>query len=412
MRTQAKSTQFANQNINEGLDYFLLLAVASIAALGLVMITSASLDYAGHFYGQPLFYFYRHIFYICIALTAAIVVFQFPISFWEKFSVFLLIAGFLSLMMVLIPGIGKEVKGASRWVALGSLTIQTSEFAKFGLVMYLAGYLVRQQEKVRSHIAGFINPMCVVILMIVLLILQPDFGSVVVLLSAALGMLFLGGVRLTQFVLLIVMSFVAIYFMVVDVEYRMDRLIAYLNPWEHESGKSYQLVQSLIALGRGEWFGLGLGNSVQKLFFLPEAHTDFVFAILAEELGFVGCIAVLSVYTFMIYKFIQIARNAETAGMLFGAYVIYGATIILALQMFINVGVNIGLLPTKGLTLPLISYGGSSLLVTSMFIAIIFRVDVESKALLKRKQTRKGNTIKKEVKKKEKLPRSRGKVYA
>lgn len=383
MRTQVKSMHASVKPLRAygyrfaGFDTWLLMAALALAALGLVMITSASVDYAHRQFQQPLFYFYRHCVYLVISGIAAFAAFQVPVSQWSKYAVHVLFGGFFLLVIIWIPGLGHTANHATRWLALGPFTLQVSELAKIGVVVYLASYLVRQAELVKSHILGFFNPMIVMTMLVVLLLLQPDFGAVVVLLGAALSLLFLGGVRIWQFGALIVVCAAAVALMVYSEEYRMARMVAFLDPWTYQQGGGYQLVQSLIAFGRGEFFGLGIGNSIQKLFFLPEAHTDFIFAVLAEELGLFGCIATLCVYAFLIIRILRVAYRAERIGRLFGAYVAYGVALIFSIQLFINVGVNIGLLPTKGLTLPFLSYGGSSLLASGIFIAMVLRIDQE-----------------------------------
>ncbi len=361
------------------IDCLLLGVMLLLVAVGLVMISSASQDYAGQRYGDALFHTRRHLMYMVIAAGLSLAAFKVPISAWEKSGPYILLASFIVLIAILIPGLGRTANHATRWLVVGPLTLQGSELAKLGVIIYLGGYLVRQHELVRSHWIGFMNPMAVMLALVILLILEPDFGAVVVLLSATLGMLFLGGVRLWQFGVLVAVCGIAVALMVTSSEYRMDRLSAFLDPWADQFGEGYQLTQSLIAFGRGEWFGIGLGNSIQKLFYLPEAHTDFVFAILAEELGFVGCLVVLSLYVFLIWRILTVARSAEGAGNAFSAYVAYGIALVFSTQLFINVGVNIGLLPTKGLTLPFLSYGGSSLLISCVFISLVLRIDYELK---------------------------------
>lgn len=383
MRTQVKSSAAALAPVSAnsrifGLDGWLLLPALALVAIGLVMITSASLDYAGRKHGDALFYVHRHFAYLVIAACASLACLRIPVQLWNRYAVHLLFASFVLLLLIFVPGLGHTANSATRWLALGPFTLQVSEVAKLGVVFYLASYLVRQEDRVRSHVLGFINPMIVMMLLVVLLLFQPDFGAVVVLLGAALGLLFLGGVRLWQFGILIAASLLAIAVMVLSEEYRMARFDAFLDPWSYQEGGGYQLIQSLIAFGRGDLFGLGLGNSIQKLFFLPEAHTDFIFAVLAEELGLFGCTAVLALYALLIGRLLFIALRAQAAGADFGAYVVYGFALLFAIQCFINVGVNIGLLPTKGLTLPFLSYGGSSLLVSTVSIAIALRIESET----------------------------------
>ena len=362
-------------------DWWMLGAVLALLAIGWVMITSASLDYAQAKYGDALFHTRRHGIYLVLAMLLGMLAFLLPLSQWQRLGPALLVLSFIVLVLILVPGIGVTANNATRWLPVGPLTVQGSEVAKLGVIIYLGNYLVRQHERVRSHWSGFINPLLVMTVLVVLLILEPDFGAVVVLMGAALGMLFLGGVRIWQFLLVMTASSLAAVLMVVSSPYRMARLTSYLDPWSDQFGSGYQLTQSLIAFGRGEWFGLGLGNSIQKLFYLPEAHTDFLFAILAEELGLVGCLLVLGLFALLIVRMLIVARRAEGLGDAFSAYVAYGVAIVFAAQLFINVGVNIGLLPTKGLTLPFISYGGSSLLVSCVLIGILLRISSEQAAV-------------------------------
>ena len=358
-------------------DYWLLGAALALLLVGVVMIASASMDYAGQRYGEPLFFLHRHLVYIVLALALSLIAFRFPMALWQRLSPLLLLSSIAVLLLILVPGVGHTANNATRWLALGPFTLQGSELAKLAVVAYLGSYLVRQQELVKSRWMGIISPMIVMVALVVLLLLQPDFGAVVVLFGTALGMLFLGGARLWQFSLVLLASLLAAVAMVASSPYRMDRWLAFLNPWADQFGEGYQLTQSLIAFGRGEWFGLGLGNSIQKLFYLPEAHTDFIFAILAEELGLLGCFLTLALYAVVVVRILLAARRAESGGNAYSAYVAYGIALIFSAQLFINVGVNIGLLPTKGLTLPFLSYGGSSLLVSCIAIALVSRVVYE-----------------------------------
>lgn len=363
------------------LDSRLLIAACSLLLIGWVMVMSASMEIAGTNTGQPFYYAVRHLIYLMLGISAAIVVLQIPMSFWQKYDWVFLLLGFVLLILVLTPGIGRTVNGSSRWIGLGPINLQSSELSKLFMVIYLAGYLVRRQAEVRSQWSGFLKPFVILAAMIVLLLLEPDFGAVVVTMIAALGMLFLGGVRASQFFVTIAGSLIAVGIMASSQTYRMQRLTAYADPWAPENvfGGGYQLTQSLIAFGRGDWFGVGLGNSMQKLFYLPEAHTDFVFAILAEEMGLIGSLIVVALLSVIIWRAMQIGRQSELAGKFFSAYVAFGIALIMAAQSLINIGVNTGLLPTKGLTLPFLSYGGSSLIVCCISIAILLRIDYESR---------------------------------
>jgi cell division protein FtsW len=297
---------------------------------------------------------------------------------------------FFMLLLVLMPGVGKTVNGSTRWIPVGILNLQVSELVKLFLLVYVAGYLVRHGEQVRSSLWGFIKPMIMVGLACVLLLLEPDFGASVVIMLTALGMMFIGGVRFIQFLAFISLFASAATLLIVSSPYRMQRLTAFVNPWADPFDSGFQLTQSLIAIGSGGWWGTGLGGSVQKLFYLPEAHTDFVFAIMAEELGLMGVLLVIGLYGAFFIRAFMIAHKAEQQGNQFAAFLAYGIGIWLSLQAFINIGVNMGVLPTKGLTLPLMSYGGSSLIVSCAAIGLLMRIHYEcstGQAML-RKSTR------------------------
>ncbi|OUS01748.1 putative lipid II flippase FtsW [Gammaproteobacteria bacterium 42_54_T18] len=364
------------------LGVWLLLTAVSLATIGFIMVSSASMDISERLMGNPFHFLQRHLIYLTMAFLFASLTYQVSLNVWKKSGVFLLAFAYLLLIVVLIPGIGKNVNGSTRWISLGLITVQVSEVAKVCVLAYVAGYLVRRNSEVREKFWGFIKPVLVLSVMIVLLLKEPDFGAVVVIMSAVFGMLFLAGVKFSQYVLALSVSLCAGAAMIFSSEYRMNRLIAYLDPWSDQFGAGYQLVQSLIAFGRGDLTGVGLGNSIQKLSYLPEAHTDFVFSVLAEEFGLVGNLFVIGLYLFMVVVILFIGRAAEKAKVLFGAYMAYGLGIMIGLQAFVNIGVSSGLLPTKGLTLPLMSYGGSSLIISAIIIAIILRVNKETLAVL------------------------------
>jgi len=365
------------------MDMPLLVAALCLLGLGLVMVSSASMEVAAGQLGNPLFYMIRQLVYVLIGFAALVFVISVPIRWWEQFRFPLLFAGFALLVAVLIPGIGREVNGSWRWIALGPINIQPSELAKLFAVVFLAGYLVHRQEEVKEGWFGFIKPFMVLFPMALLLIAEPDFGATVVLMGAAVGMLFLGGVGLFRFVLLFGSIAILGGLLIVIEPYRLQRLTGFLNPWEDPFGSGYQLTQALIAFGRGEWLGLGLGNSIQKQFYLPEAHTDFVFSVLAEELGLVGALSAFALLIFLAVRSLYIGLWAERAGRLFAAYLAYGLAIMWIGQILINVGVNVGLLPTKGLTLPFLSYGGSSLVVCCISLGILLRIDWERRQALR-----------------------------
>ncbi len=356
-----------------------LLMAILLASLGLIMVASASLDIAARNYGDPFYFFNRHLIYLSIGVVAAMIVSQIPMSVWARSGGVLLLFSYILLLLVLIPGIGKTVKGSSRWIPLGIITVQVSELAKICVLAYVSGYLVRRREEVQQSFWGFMKPVLVLSAMVVLLLLEPDFGAVVVIMASVFGMLFLAGVKFSQFAIVMLGCLMAGSALIFTSEYRMRRLTGYLNPFDDQYHTGYQLVQSLIAFGRGDLFGVGLGNSIQKLFYLPEAHTDFVFAVWAEETGLAGASLVVVAFLSLVLAILKIGRNAELRQDYFGAYLAYGFGIMLGLQAFINIGVSSGLLPTKGLTLPLVSYGGSSLIINASIIGMVLRIHQENK---------------------------------
>lgn len=360
------------------LDFTLVLLGLSLLLVGLVAISSASIEYAEWHYDNPWFHTTRHLFYIAVALSAAVCVYRVPLNFWESSGWVWLFVALGLLLLVLIPGVGKEVNGSQRWLPIGPFTLQPSEFAKLALVVYLAGYLVRKENEVRNQWRGFLKPMAVLFAMTLLLMVEPDFGATVIVVGTAFGMLFLAGVKIGHFLLVLMGSGVAMLALVLSAPYRVKRLTAYTDPWADPFDTGFQLTQSLIAFGRGEWFGVGLGNSVQKLFYLPEAHTDFVFSIWAEETGFVGAIVVIGLYAALIGRVLWIGRRVGRAGNLFGGHICYGSGLVFSGQAFINMGVSSGLLPTKGLTLPFVSYGGSSLIACCCMLALVLRIDMDT----------------------------------
>lgn len=358
------------------LDPWLLVPVIMLLAIGVVMVASSSMPYAeDHMDGNESYFLIRHCVYLCIALVTSVLVLQLDTRFWQENGPRLLLLGVALLIAVLV--IGREINGSKRWIGLGPLTIQPAELMKFFIVIYLAGYLVRRSDELQTQIRGFIKPLTVLSLVVAFLLLQPDFGSSVVIIATALAMLFLAGARLWQFITLT--GFVGIVMGLVAWQepYRIERLTSFLDPWSDQFGSGYQLVQSLIAFGRGDWFGVGLGNSVQKLSYLPEAHTDFVFAVFAEEFGFVGVLLVIALFTIIFVRSLHLGRRALKMESFFAAYTAYGFGFWLSLQALINIGVASGSLPTKGLTLPFVSYGGNSLIVTCVAIAILLRIDFE-----------------------------------
>ena len=361
------------------LDFPLLTAVAILFSLGLVMVASASMPVAERLGLGTLHFAIRQTLYLLMGLGLGLLVLRIRLAWWEQGSLLCILLAILMLVAVLVPGVGLQVNGSTRWINLVVFRLQVSEPAKLLSLVYMAGYLVRHGEAVRETGAGFIKPLTLLLVAAVLLLMEPDFGATVVMMSTALVMMFMAGVSLWKFAGLIGVAGAAFATLAITSPYRMERLTTFLNPWADPFNSGFQLTQSLIAIGRGEWFGVGLGASVQKLFYLPEAHTDFVFAVLAEELGLVGILLLLGLYAFIVLRAYHIASVAEQGGNPFAAYLAYGIGTWLGLQALINIGVNTGLLPTKGLTLPLMSYGGSSMLVTCVAIAILLRIDYETR---------------------------------
>ncbi len=380
---QNYSNRFSDKNKSDSLldvlDLPLLLSAITLLGLGLVMVASSSISIAERQLSEPLFYFWRQLSFSVIGLIAAFIVFKVPMNFLQKTGPILMVVSLFLLLMVLVPGLGKEVNGSVRWLNLGIISLQVSEFVKLSAVIYLAGYLVRHNEEVRTNLGGFIRPLVLIFIISLLLILEPDFGAVAVIAMTAMGMLWLGGASFFQFIFLMLTMAAVLSLVAISSPYRMERLTTFLNPWADPFNSGFQLTQALIAFGRGEWFGVGLGSSVQKLFYLPEAHTDFVFAVLAEELGLFSVMIVIALFCFIVIRSLMIGRRAEKREHPFTAYLAYGLGIWLGLQAFINLGVNLGVLPTKGLTLPLMSYGGSSLIIMCIVIAMLLRADYETR---------------------------------
>lgn len=360
-------------------DKWMMGAVLGLLIIGLMMVASSSVMISTKYYHQPFHFLIRQCCYLAAGFLVALVVMRIDSQLWEKMSMPLLLVCLVMLMLVLIPGIGRSVNGSRRWLALGPIGIQVSELAKMTMIFYVAGYLVRQQKQISASIFGFIKPMIILGMVSVLLLLEPDFGATVVIAGTVMAMLFLAGVKLRYYIGLVILVGCCLAMLAVSSPYRVARLTAFLDPWADQFNSGYQLTQSLIAFGRGGWLGTGLGDSVQKLFYLPEAHTDFLFAVLAEELGLLGVLFVLILYSILVLRGLMIGYTAFCQERLFAAFTAYGLTFWLGLQATINMGVNSGLLPTKGLTLPLLSYGGASMVVNCVVIALLLRIDHENR---------------------------------
>ncbi|MDW6001739.1 cell division protein FtsW [Vibrio mangrovi] len=344
--------------------------------IGLVMVTSASFPVSSRLTDQPFHFMFRQATFLLLALIVSAVVLQIPLYRWFQYSSVLLGISFILLVIVLLAG--KSVNGASRWIPLGLFNLQPAEVAKLTLFIFMAGYLVRKHDEVRqTFFGGFMKPIMVFSCLAILLLLQPDLGTVVVMLVTLFGMLFIAGAKLSQFIALMIAGVASVIGLIIAEPYRIRRVTSFLDPWEDPFGSGYQLTQSLMAFGRGGWFGQGLGNSIQKLEYLPEAHTDFVFAVLAEELGFIGVVLVLLLLMWLVMKAVFIGKKAFEHDQQFGGYLAFGIGIWFAFQTLVNVGAAAGIVPTKGLTLPLISYGGSSLIMMSVAVSILLRIDFE-----------------------------------
>jgi cell division protein FtsW len=362
------------------LDGWIIGAVAALLLIGLVMVASASIGISEKESGHAFAYFQRQLLFVLAGLAAATVGLVVPTRIWERYSIWLLVGALVLLALVLVPGIGHVVNGARRWMRLGFMNFQVSELARVMLLMYVASYAVRRGDELRSSFAGFIKPVAVLGFAAVLLLCEPDFGAATVLLATGIAVLFLAGARPLHLAVPVLVGSAAFGLLAIVSPYRLRRLTGFLDPWGDPFDSGFQLVQSLIAIGRGEWFGVGLGASVQKLFYLPEAHTDFVFAVIAEEFGLVGVATVVGLFALLVGRALVISRNAAAAGQAFQSYVAAAIGVWLGLQAFVNVGVNMGLLPTKGLTLPLLSYGGSSMLITLGWIGVLLRVHHDTQA--------------------------------
>ena len=357
---------------------YVLLSAGFLFCIGLIMVGSASMGVADANYGNPFYFFTRHLIYLAIGLVVAAVVSQVPMETWNRYSYWLFLVALVLIVLVLIPGIGRRVNGSMRWIGVGGLTIQPSEILKFAGVLAMAAYLWRRQEDVRSGWMGFLKPMAFAGLSVGLMLAEPDFGASMVIIIALMAMLFLAGSPMALYLMLSGGILLGAIGIMIAEPYRMKRLMAFTDPWADQYNSGYQLVQSLIAFGRGDWFGVGLGHSVQKLFYLPEAHTDFVFAVYAEEFGLVGVLLLLLAMITLVMTGLRIGQRAERAGQIFSGYVAYGLSVTIGIQAAVNIGVNIGLFPTKGLTLPLVSYGGSSLVMMFVVLAVLLRIDAEA----------------------------------
>ena len=363
-----------------GIDNWLCGAVVVLLLWGLVMVASASVAQAEKMTGDPFHYFFRQLVFMVIGVGGGFAMYCVPTRQWQRSSMWLFVLALGLLVLVLVPGIGVKVNAARRWIDVGDFRVQASEPVRLALIIYVASYITRRQQQLQTSFKGLAMPVVAVMLPCVLLLMEPDFGATAILLGVVFLMLFLGGARVHYYLAFVGFAAMGLVMIAVAAPYRVKRMLNFMDPWADVENAGWQLAQSLIAVGRGEWTGVGLGNSVQKLLYLPEMHTDFIFAILAEEFGLLGITILITLFGIVVWRGFAIARRAELDGRRFSAYVCYGLSGWLGLQSLINMAVNMGLLPTKGLTLPLLSYGGSSLLTVCALLGLILRVDYENRA--------------------------------
>jgi cell division protein FtsW len=356
--------------MNPSIDRVLVLCWVAILALGTVMVASASVAISSTL-------LLKHGVFLAASLSALLAVLLVPLDWWRRGHRIAWVLAAALCILVLIPGVGLEVKGARRWIGFGAFSVQPAEVAKLLVPVYFAGYLARFHGALADDARALVRPLLMLGIVCALLLMQPDFGTAVVLGIMAAGMLFVAGARLRHFLLIVTAGGLLVAALAILQPYRMQRLISFVDPWEFAFSSGYQLTQALIAFGRGEIFGLGLGEGIQKLFYLPEAHNDFIFAVIAEELGLVGAIGVLALFAVLVVRILRLGRRALADGEIFGGYLAYGIGLILGIQCLINLGVNTGVLPTKGLTLPFVSYGGNSLVVSSVMLGLVLRLQFE-----------------------------------
>ncbi len=386
IRTSAPSVMTDFKNVTSRrpsrapIDIMLCAALLTLITIGVVFVASASMTIGEQQYHDPFFFISRQLIYLVAGLVLAGMVALVSAEKLQNSAPVLLVVGLILLVTVLVPGLGHMVNGSRRWIGFGIFNVQPSELMKLAVVIFMAAFLARNGDTVRTELRGFVKPMVLLVSVSLLLMLEPDFGSTAVIACTVVGMMFLAGMRLWMFIGMAALGGGALGALAVMAPYRMQRLTSFMDPWSDPFNSGFQLTQALIAFGHGGWFGAGLGGSIQKLSYLPEAHTDFVFAVLAEELGVAGTLGVIFLFALVVARAFVIGWRAERMGNMFSAYLAYGIALWLGLQAAINIGVNMGVLPTKGLTLPLLSYGGSSLLVTLVACALLLRVDFETRS--------------------------------
>ena len=361
------------------LDYVLISLFFVISFCGLLILASASVHFSDSIYGNPSAVFNRQFFYFLLGVSGLLIFFLLPLSFWSNYDRVLLTLGFLLLLLVFVPGVGVEVNGANRWIRFAGFGLQPSEIMKFLSILYVSCYSVRRIKEIQSHWLGFFRPALIIVSIISVILIQPDLGSSAVIFISVLGVLFVAGVKIRQFLIVALLGLIGISLMIIFVPWRWERIISFIDPWSNPWGSGYQLTLSLMSIGRGDWFGVGLGQGLMKMGYLPDAHTDFIFSVIVEETGILGGLLIVSLLFGLSFRVFYIGRESLIRKNFFGFYFSYGVALLLGLHTFINVGVACGLLPTKGLTLPLISAGGTNLIIVCLMIGIILRVDYENK---------------------------------
>jgi len=370
---------FFNQFDYSKIDFILLSLFSVLSFLGLLILASASVHFSDSIYGNPSAIFNRQLFYFFLGLFGLLIFFILPLNFWIAYDRLLITLGFILLLLVFVPGIGFEVNGANRWIRVAGFGLQPSEIMKFLSILYVSCYSVRRIKEIQSHWIGFFRPAIIIVSIISIILIQPDLGSSAVIFASVLGVLFVAGVKIKQFFIVAFLGFVAVTLMIVFVPWRWERIISFIDPWSDPWGSGYQLTLSLMSIGRGDWFGVGLGQGLMKMGYLPDAHTDFIFSVIVEEMGILGGFTIVSLLFGLSFRIFFIGRESLLRKNFFGFYFSYGVALLLGLHTFINVGVACGLLPTKGLTLPLISAGGTNLIIVCLMIGLILRIDYENK---------------------------------
>ena len=364
------------------IDFIFLGLFLFLSLFGLLAVATASIEFSDSLTGEPLNFTKKQFIHLIAGLFLFSLFLSIPLAFWETFDRLFLGLGILLLIMVFIPGIGIEVNGSHRWIRIGPVGLQPSEIMKLFSIVYIAGYSVRRLNDLQSNWLGFFRPAVLIVLVVSLILIQPDLGTSAVIFATVLGMLFVAGAQMKQFLLVIGLGLVGISALIYFVPWRWERIISFIDPWTDPFGGGYQLTLSLMAIGRGEWFGVGLGEGLMKLGYLPDAHTDFIFSVIVEEMGLFTAILIISTLFFISFRSFYIGRKALERNLYFGFFVAYGVAILIGLHTFINVGVATGLLPTKGLTLPFLSYGGTNLLIMCCLCALVLRVDQETKSAM------------------------------